>query len=171
MIKKIRNKKGFTLIEMAVSLGITAILIVILFNSLILSMRVSFKNVARSTIREELTTIVNEISDDIRNADAIVSCQGTSCEIQQKDLTITWTICENKVCKYEDTNGSGDVLVFESIGELNLQSLLFERGFVQNDNIVKTNILITAIGSHANSSLNINNVFRQTSASTRNYEF
>lgn len=171
MILKLKNKKAFTLMEMTVSLGITAILIVIFFNALIISMRVSFKNVARSSIREELTTIVNEISNDIRNADSIVSCEGATCEIQQRETTVIWSACENRVCKYENNNGNGNVLVFQSIGELSLQSLLFERGFVQNDNIVRTNILITAVGSHTNQSLNINNVFRQTSASTRNYEF
>jgi prepilin-type N-terminal cleavage/methylation domain-containing protein len=163
------SKKAFSLIEVLVGLGVISIVMVIFFNVLLISITITVRNTARSAVREEISTIASLITKDVRRADRLdtSTCMEDSCEIIVENSLIRWYLCnESQVCK-EDRNGD---VIFESDPSLIVTNFVFEQGFVDSTSSIKNNVLVTIVGDHANESLEINNVVRQVSISTRNYE-
>ena len=165
---KKRLKKAFSLVEMVISIGIVSIIIVIFFNSLLISLDVTVRNTARSNIREEITSIASLIQRDIRSADLvdIPNCSGSSCEMIVEQDRITWYLCGTRICKEDGSS----TIIFQSEEDIEFTSFTFEPGFVQNPTDAKNNILVTLVADHANAALDISNIIRQVSVSTRNYE-
>lgn len=168
--KKGNNKKAYSLLEVVVSLGIIAIIIVIFFNALFLSLQITFKNLGRSLIREEISTISSFILQDLRNADVVSVCEGNSCNLSRNGEIIEWSVCEeNKICR-NIIIGEDQGVSYKTSNIFSLNSIQFEPGFVANSSDLRNNILLTISAAHTNPNLNINNVVRQLSISTRNYE-
>lgn len=173
-----KNKKGYSIVEVLVSLGIMAVVITMLFNVLIVGIESSLKIIARSFVREEISSITGQITRDVRNSDRITSCGETStqnsCEFFKNNIRYRWTLCTdstNRVCKYDMTNSASPTTVYRSSQNVNITTLDFAQGFGVSETEKSKNILFTIIGSHTNSYVNVNNVFRQTSISTRNFTY
>lgn len=172
-----KNKKGYSLVEILVSLGILSIVITMLFNVLIVGLQSSLKITARSFVREEMANISGFISRDIRNSDKILNCGETaieySCVFFKNNIRYKWERCDNNnyVCKYDLTDINNPLVVYKSSQSVLINSLEFTQGFGSGETQKAKNILFTIVASHTNSYVNINNVFRQTSISTRNYSY
>ncbi|MCA9386654.1 hypothetical protein KC669_01325 [Candidatus Dojkabacteria bacterium] len=168
MSKYINKKEAFSLVEMVISIGIVSIIIVIFFNSLLISLSVTVKNTARSNMREEITSIASLIQRDVRQADLvdISNCSGDSCEIIVDQERVTWYLCGTSICKEDGSS----TIIFQSESDIEFTTFTFEPGFVQDPTQAKNNILITLVADHTNNALEINNIIRQVSVSTRNYE-
>jgi type II secretory pathway pseudopilin PulG len=166
-----RRKKAYSLVEVIVSLGVIGVVIVIFFNALVITLQISFRTIARSNVREEMSALTNQVIRDIRNADSITNCGtgGSICELVIDGNIISWEICNSdRICK--TINGSERNVVYQSSSALKITRFTFEAGYIDNPTAIKNNILFTVIGSHRNESLKINNLIRQTAISTRNYE-
>jgi prepilin-type N-terminal cleavage/methylation domain-containing protein len=157
-----KKYKAYSLIEVLVTLGVIGILIVMLFNVILISLRSNTKIAARSFVREQISTLLSQISREIRNAESVSECSGLSCDYVLNGKDIIWTSCTNAICKYE--NGQ---LSYQSSDTINVSSVTFDSYPGTTGNQI---VLITATASHTNASLGINNVINQISTSTRNYE-
>lgn len=164
---KRKYKSGFSLIEMLVSLAVISIIILIFFNTLLISLTVTIRNNIRSNTREELASILSLISKDIKASTRILdeSCIDNSCTVVVDGEVLRWYSCESQICKDDGTD-----IIYKSDSEIIINKLDFQTGFVDESSPLKNNIIVTIVGDHANESLDINNLVRQVSISTRNYE-
>lgn len=173
-----KYKKGYSIVEILVSLAILSIVITMLFNVLIVGLQGSLKIIARSFVREELSSITALIAKDIRNSDRVINCGESlaqnSCEFFKNNIRYSWSICtddELRICKYDLSDIGNPVKVFENSLNVNVTLLEFAQGIGAGVSQDSRNILITLVASHNNSYVNVTNVFRQTSVSTRNYSY
>lgn len=167
---KKRIRGGYSLVEVVVSLGIMGVVMTMLFSVLILSLQITFKILARSVVREEISNISALVARDIRNADIITNCgAGVVCEVVLNGDKFQWTKCGDRICKNQIT-ASGQNTVYRSTENIRFSLVNFDIGFADATNKARQNILITLVGSHTNASFNVNNVIKQLSVSTRNYE-
>jgi hypothetical protein len=179
-IKRIskKNKKAYSLVEVLVSLGIMAIVITMLFNVLIIGLESSLKVIGRSFVREEVANVTALITRDLRNSDKIVNCgesvNQSSCEFFKNNIRYKWSFCTDDVtdvCKYDLTNISVPVKIFESSKNVDVTILDFSQGFGSTETDKSKSVLFTIVASHSNSYINVTNVFKQSSVSTRNYTY
>jgi hypothetical protein len=155
-------------------MGIIAIVITMFSNVLVSSLRTSIKIAARSSIREELSSIGSLIRKDIRTAEEFVNCGETSaaadltqCTLQVNNLQVQWRRCVSdatKVCKLE--NG---IVVYESARIMNLTLLEFAPGIESDPNSKQRNVLLTIAADYRNTAMGIRNLIYQTNLSSRNY--
>ncbi len=177
MHHSIKTKKAFTLIEILVSLGITSIVMVIFFNILILTFKLTFISVGRSFVRENISNLSSLISTDVRNADAIISCREKICEIVIRNQSVTWKMCDgsgqsNRVCRTTKSAQGVETTTYKSPSEINIGTFVFEETAVSSEVTSKQgNVTITIVGSHNDPKVNVKNIINQVSVSTRNYEF
>lgn len=162
----LKSFKAFSLLETLISITIIAV-VMIMLNSVVLNLTmVSQKSLARSTVRDEITSVANQITNDIRNADSVANCAEDSCTVYGRQSG-TWELCGSSICK-RDLNGAE---IYSTIANVQIDAFNIDQGFAQVNNSIQSNFLITVVGSHVNSNYNINNVIRQVAAATRNYSF
>ncbi len=178
-------KKGYSLIEIIISLAIMGFAITVMFSFLILSLQVSILSLSRSLVREEISNISSLISRDIRNADYVINCgdqaHPESCELVQNGVNFIWQKCDengivnangalnNRGCKFRILTGNQKEIMFISSEILQIQNFEFSLGYTDSSSDAKTNIVFLINASHSNSNYNIKNVIRQISVSTRNF--
>lgn len=174
----LKYKKGYSIVEILVSLAILSIVITMLFNVLIVGLQGSLKIIARSFVREELSAVTALVAKDIRNSDRVIFCGESlvqnSCEFFKNNIRYRWSICTDdglRICKYDLSNPGNPVKVFENSRNVNVTLLEFAQGIGAGNSQESRNVLITLVASHNNSYVNVTNVFRQTSVSTRNYSY
>lgn len=175
-----RRLKGYSLLELLISLGIIAIATTVMINFLVLSVRVTVRSLARSFVREEISASVLLIARDIRNSDRIIQidCAGGSqnCEIRvvASGNIYRWSRCADgaqyRVCK-DVWNGATSNFdnVFVSSDKVNIDFMNIDYGYSLVNKSTEINILVTLSASHSQPGLEITNIIRQSSASTRNY--
>lgn len=166
--------RGFSLVELIVSIGIIGIILLMLNTVIINTAIVAQKSLARSYVREEIATIADLIATDIRSADRVGLCQGQfeddslRCEIFGR-LNVVWQTCtvnnQKRICKI---NQAGEP-VFSSSPGLTIRAAEFEIGFGTGSINTRRNVVVTIVADHTNPSFNVTNVVRQTVISTRNY--
>lgn len=173
-----KRKKAYSLVEVLVSLAIMAIVITMLFNVLVVGLQSSIKVIGRSFVREELSNLTSLITRDLRNSDKIVNCGETatqsSCEFFKNNIRYRWSKCvtdNEAVCKYDLTNIASPVKIYESSQNVNITIFDFSQGFGSTETDETKSVLFTIVASHTNSYVNVNNVFKQASVSTRNYTY
>ena len=170
-----KRSRAFSLLEMLVSLAILAVIIPLLSNLLVDTIRSSLLLSARSSTREELSSLVALVRSDIRNADEIVNCgeignpaSQLSCELIVEGNVVRWQACDSDplvMCKLDATNQE----LLNSSANFKLESVRFEPGFGDSSIATQRSIIVTVVGSHQNTDLDINNLVVQTTVSTRNY--
>jgi len=173
-----KRKSAYSLLEIIISLAIVGIAMTIMINFLLLSLQISASSLARSNVREEISTINNLISRDIRNAKKITSCSGNTCNIltdQGDNIQWTWDSVSAVVSKVVMTTDLITGLpintnIYSSSTNIKITSLDFSSGYVSNISKEDQNILITTIGAYAVQNLKIKNIIKQTSVSTRNLD-
>jgi len=166
-----------------ISLAIIAVATVVMINFLIVSVEITVSTLARSFVREEVTDSVILMARDVRNADEVltVDCDnptGATCTMEfiMSGQKYRWNKCVDgsayRVCKdvWNTTTSSYDN-VFESSKSVNIDYMDISFGYSESTNNTEANLLFTIAASHARTSLNITNVIKQSSASTRNYQF
>jgi prepilin-type N-terminal cleavage/methylation domain-containing protein len=112
--KIMKGWKGFSLIEMMISLGIFAILIVMVTNLIILNLQVARRVKARTYVREESSFMLKIMKKDIRNSDAITNVYGNQIVITIDNPTtgskrFRWT-ASDAVISRDELDNSGNVL-------------------------------------------------------------
>lgn len=177
-----RKKKGFSLLEMTISLVIISFILLIFFNTIVTALDVSYKGIARSFVREEMTSILNLLLRDVRNSDEVSVCEGMTCEIIVGGRELVWGLCDedNELLSPRSIRSENDIickvdrntseLIYKSDDKLKIEVFEFETA-VSIGNFSTKTILITIVSSHVNERFNVNNMIRQSSISTRNYEF
>ena len=183
VLHRTKNKKlkGYSLLELLISLSIIAIATTVMINFLVISVKITVQTLARSFVREEISSSVLLIARDIRNSDKIISIDcpstgSTTCEIRltANGQIYRWRKCADgstfRVCKdqYNSATTAFDN-IFTSSPNVNIDFMYVDYGYSLVDNNAELNILVTLQASHARPALNISNVIRQSSASTRNY--
>lgn len=177
--KRTLIRKGYSLLEMLVTLIIVNILILMLSNILIISLRTSVEIRERSAIREELTTILNLMKSDIRNASLIhndcIEEEGSDiCTITKNADTFTWQLCPVEdhmgICKMDV---AGERTFEQTSSRLSITSLTFHNisNFINPDSVSKTTLMITITADHSQEGSNIKNIYRQATISTRNFNY
>ena len=171
---KNKNFAAYSLLEMLAALSIVTIIMVMLSNILIVTIEISRKSFARSSVREEQNNVLSKIEKDIRNARFITECQGVdalaSCQVSL-DKTYYWTTCNRSgggfyVCK---KNSNKDKILEGMSENIIVNSFSFQEGL--SDSEGRKSILITLNVSHKDPDLEIENQVRQILVSTRNYEY
>lgn len=178
---KTKKLKAYSLLELLISLAIIAVATTVMINFLVISVRITVRSLARSFVREEISSSVLLIARDIRNSDRVINIDcpttgSTTCEIR---LTLNgeiyrWSKCAdattNRVCKDKYNNSTGNFdNVYTSSQNVNIDYMSIDYGYSLVNNNAEINILVTLQASHARPALEISNVIRQSSASTRNY--
>lgn len=169
-----KHEQGFSLLELMVSLAIISVIMLMFSNIIVNSISISQRSLARSFVREEIATLVDAIVSDLRSANTVGVCEGTldqaSCSFVS-DSPYTWEVCpgetsgQRRICK-KDVSGQS---VFIGSENINITHFSFDIGFELGGSSARRNIIITVVGDHLQEGLNIKNVLRQTSVSTRNY--
>ena len=177
--------KGYSIIELIISMGIIAVATGALLSSLIYGFRLNVNAIARSFVREEIANVASLIVKDIRNSDRLILCSGEfnigevlsdygRCRFVSNGKIYDWTVCDEttgspSLCKYYlDLNFNVVNIEYKASSNIRVQKLIFESTL--NSNSKDGNILVTIVGAHANANLEIFNIFSQLSASTRNFE-
>lgn len=167
-----KNLKAYSILEIVVTLAIVTIILVMLSDVLVLTMRVTRKSFARSVVREEQNNILTLMEKDLRNARYVGACAGVnenaSCEVGV-DQVYYWTTCQREngdlyLCKLDSTKSE----VVEAMPEdIVLNSISFEEAI--SDSPGRKSVLITLDVSHINPDVEVTNQVRQIVVSTRNY--
>lgn len=164
-------KKGFSLVEVVVSIGIMSVAMLILMSTLITAYSVNIKTLAANFVREEISALLSSITRDIRNANSITSCSGSDCLIETQTGGVRWSLCgaepdNTRVCKYNEL----DEIVYQTSNNVVLTNLDFTVSVpLATVDPEQANLIVTIVGSHANTNLGINNILKQNSVSTRNF--
>lgn len=184
--RKLKLKKGYSLLEIIISLAIMAVVITIMFSTLILGLQISVVSLARSVIREELSNISSLISRDIRNSDFVLECgslsgSSASCKVVQKGETYLWSKCNSlgistgnastdlSICKFKVLSDGSLSNIISTSKVLVVNDFDFSYGFSLENSIIKSNIVVTIVAAHKTESFGINNVIKQIAVSTRNF--
>lgn len=177
-INKIKSKlKAYSLVEVLVAMSIVTIIIVMLTDTLLISLDVAVKSFARSNTREEQNNIITKIEKDIRNSRFVETCSGTDssavCTVAL-DNFYTWKYCTRQdgsgnICKVEYDASGNEILVDSFSEDVIVDKFVIEGGFSEAP--AKTSILITIVVHHKNPRFEISNQIRQVLISTRNYEY
>lgn len=173
---KSKVKSAYSLVEVIVSLAIVGVILTVLFNTLIVSLRISYNSFARSFTREEVSQIATLVTRDIRNAESVIACgeieSVESCDLVVDGTQIRWTECgEQQVCRQvydEETQNYSDN--YTSSNSVRIDVFSFAAIFDTSTSAARKIIFVTINASHKNENLNINNIVRQQSITTRNYE-
>lgn len=175
-----KTKKGYTLLELIISLAIIAIATTIMINFLVVSVEITVKTLARSFVRSEISNATLLVARDIRNSDQVVSIDcpinGPGCEIvlSLSGERYRWRKCPDgasfRICKEVWSNSTSSYTqVFRSSASVNIDYMDISYGYSLVNNTNEINILVTLSASHEKPGLSITNIVRQSSASTRNY--
>lgn len=172
-----KTKKAYSLVEVLISLGVLSIIIVMLFNTIIISFQLATKIAARSSIREEMTSLISTLATDIRMSDSVLQCDLNTCDVLIKDTIVSWSLCQSeKLCRKEYTANAYPPVSANLLKQTVTSDILIINTFTvetigsgSGSNTQKS-ILITMIGEHSTEELNISNIVRQTTVSTKNYE-
>jgi len=168
-----KQKAGYSLFEVLITLTIVTIIMIMLTNTLLLSLEISRKSLVRSSLREEQNDILNKISKDIRNARFIENCGnasgGTTCEVLL-DRKYTWTICDDTgqqyICK-KVGNETEEQIIERTSDQLIVKEFTIDEGIVESDG--KKSIVITLVVNQNSEGIDIEDQIRQVLVSTRNY--
>lgn len=169
-----KNRGGYSLLEMLVTLLIVNVIILMVSQVLVISLKISIQSHERSFAREELTNLTNLIRRDIRNSNGIKKCSDTTC-IMIKDVEqITWRICDNpdSICKIVTDTSGNETIVYETDPKLIITGIIFEEITSGATGTIDTqkSILLTVKARHSYETVNIDNLYRQVIVSTRNYD-
>jgi len=116
MIKKISKQKGFTLVEMIVSLGIFTVVAVIALGALLKVMDVSQKSITLKNAVDNMNFALDSMSREMRVGQNLYCVQSAFATIQpplsapsdncSASFTSDWTLAFNstKVCTNDPTN-------------------------------------------------------------------
>ncbi|MBD3363092.1 hypothetical protein GF362_05210 [Candidatus Dojkabacteria bacterium] len=179
-LKKINHLKAYSLLEVLVTLLIVNIILLMVSQILVISLRLSVQAQERSFAREELTNIINLIKADIRNADNLMNdcTNSNSCTLMKTSAEIMWHLCDanndgvdDQICKDNITSGNTEYISNEKlIIDPNTFSFLEVSSGGAGGNIRdRISILITISADHRNEDLEITNLYRQVIISTRNF--
>ena len=167
----IKKKKGFSLLEIIVSITIISFAIVVMMRFLVFSIQITKASVSRSLVRDDISNISNLIARDIRNANNLGACSASSCTIyNDKGDKIVWNLVKSKVNETITSAVTGlNLDAYDSSSNVIINSLDFSPGYINNtkSNMIQ-NIIVTINASHSNANLNIKNIINQISVSTRN---
>ncbi len=170
------KRKGYSLLEMLITLLIVNIITLMLSNILVISLRTSLEIRERSASREELTTIINLMKRDARNSDS-VNClvNNSQCTFTKENEAIIWKICPvdgiNHICQEKVEIPPPNSVLFRSSSRLNITNLKFvtlSQAQAERENTQDV-ISITITADHTNETLDIRNLYRQAVVATRNY--
>jgi prepilin-type N-terminal cleavage/methylation domain-containing protein len=176
VVKLSKQKQGFSMVEMLVSIGIVGVVITMFSNVLVSSLQTTIKISNRSAIREELSTVSSLIRRDLRTAEEIVDCANTAdeavtCRLLVNNEEVTWRACQsnaNQLCKMDQSNN----VIYRTPAIFKLEKIEFASGFEEVGGAgAQRSILLTIVASHTNPRLNISNLVFQTTLSSRNYDF
>lgn len=103
-LENIKKIKGFSLLELVVSLAIFGILLAILSNLIIINMRVVLRNRARTRVREETGIALKLLKKDIRNAESLDpgTCTSSNCTLTINDGSGSCDIQWSRVVSGDD---------------------------------------------------------------------
>lgn len=125
---KKNSKKGYSLIELLVSMAIFSVLLVVLNQVLFSAIKISYNNYIRGLYRESVTELLDYMKRDIRNANLIESCTLTNCTIKH-EKTVRWSLCTNdqdSICRYESSDDINFTLTKKSSRFIFIEDLKFE---------------------------------------------
>lgn len=116
------NKKGFTLVELTISVALISIIMVFLLNFL------GQIRKDEDTISETTENILNKslisktINEDIRDGEGInyINCTNTSCEITLNNNITKELIIENKKLTYRDVTNNNIILTKKLKNQYNI---------------------------------------------------
>lgn len=176
MIFKISKLNGgYSLLEVLITLFITGILIVMLSNIMLISIRTSLKIQERSFIREEVAKIERLIKKDIRNANSLQDdCMDSTlnrCTINHGTEVYRWERCNiDNICRYVRAQNSNDfTLNFQSNEKANIKTINFDLSGFNSQDDINPALIVTIVADHSNTQLEITNIYRQFIVSPRNY--
>jgi prepilin-type N-terminal cleavage/methylation domain-containing protein len=122
------SKKGFTLIELAVYLGILSILLLVLSSFFNSAMDTLLQSQATSPTEQDSKFILNRLMYDITNADSLTTPanpgdQGQTLQLVRSGITYTYTQTNNNLTITDNVGGT-DVL---NSPQASISGLLFKR--------------------------------------------
>lgn len=172
-----KSYRASTILELTVSLGIIAIIIVLFSNLLVSTLSNSLKIAGRSAVREELSRVASLIRRDVRTAQEIVSCGDPAvpasldvCTLRIGGSLYRWQACPGAATKVCKLNEAGTTVLSTSTN-FTLNSLSFDSGVEESSSgLLKRNVLLTIVASHPATSLKVNNLVFQATISSRNYD-
>jgi len=142
------SKKGFTLIELAVYLGILSILLLVLSSFFNTAMDTLLQSQATSPTEQDSKFILNRLMYDITNADNLTTPanpgdQGQTLQLVRSGITYTYTQTNNNLTITD--NVGADVL---NSPQASISGLLFKRiGYANETPTVQIKFTITSIAT------------------------
>ena len=194
MRKTVKNKKGYSLLEMLVTLVVFAVLVTMIVQVLLISIESSRKIAVRSKLRGDLSEIAVMMRRDFRNASKIDTANciastgsfnfngqnyNSGCVFDLQSSTYAWiigsssnTCATGKICKFIQTAGGYD-LFYESSELLDIDGNRSRIEFQEfaDDVTGSRGIVLSTLVADPTASKNIGvpTQVRQISVFTRNF--
>lgn len=94
-IKKLKNQKGYSLLEVLVVLVIFSLLAIVSSTAILLAIRGARKSDASARVRGNIDFAIATIERQIRNASSITSCVGDQIDFEDPDYNPATFSCQN----------------------------------------------------------------------------
>jgi prepilin-type N-terminal cleavage/methylation domain-containing protein len=152
------NKKGFTLIELTVVIGILAILMLAITPVLTNVLRYQAESRKSDNLRDNIQFILNVMDKELRTASAVTKLSNSSLKFQDQDgVIVTYSVTYSEVGGVLKRTVSGSTVDLSSKDVFIVNSLVFDT----NESLVT--VIITA-----KSLDNKDTVTMQSTTATRN---
>lgn len=125
-------KEAYSFVEVIISISIIAMLLVMLFNIVIQSIKITKAIVDINFIENEISVINSVLDYDFKNADVLSNCNiSGTCSFFKDNNLYEWKLCDQKICKFEIKDGQ-NYLVNKLGANINVFELNFYKRYVLN---------------------------------------
>lgn len=185
ILKNFFNQKGFSLVEILVTLGIFGIIMAIVTNIILINLKVARRVMARSYAREETSFMLDILKKDIRNADNVCDTgSGGSLIVTLVDDTYQWSQNGQRIKRQEvtiDANcvvlGTGEI-TYMTPGDIEVDPgdpLYFDVSCDENNCVVKIRVKAWTVGMPGSEEVYCGEsgkqcIVKEVAVSTRNFE-
>lgn len=194
LYKKYKRAKGFSLVETLVTLIVTGIIIIMLSNVLSITLKASVLASERAHVKNEMSSLLQRLNRDVSNSEYVFIDETNGLIIvETTEYRSRWQRCENEngllpsgnsfsLCQVYCAIDNNDLSASTCTGANSRRNYISSRKLVIEDFRVEEitsstafnnerikSVVVTIKARHASETLNIINIYKQITISSKNF--